>query len=138
MIRLTTMKKSIIGNESLKYLAVSVLALLADILVLFLLSKFHELPPIGATFFAYLSGMLVHYILSINYVFGFRKFSATRWVEFGWYILTGLRGAGLSALLVWQILLFDGSLGFAKLIAIPVVFISTLAVRKFLLFTPPR
>jgi putative flippase GtrA len=84
----------LIKIELMSYVAVSLLALFVDVLTLYLLvGAGHLARPIAAVI-AYLVGLIVHYLLAVTFVFGYRRFGRHHGVEFAGYLITGLIGVG--------------------------------------------
>ena len=86
------------------------------------------------TAIAFISGLLVSYLLSVNWVFDIRRLSS-RTAEVSVYLLIGLVGLLLTELLMW---LFANKLGIfyllSKLIASVMVFLWNFCAKKFILF----
>ena len=86
------------------------------------------------TAIAFVSGLLVSYLLSVNWVFDIRRLSS-RTAEVSVYLLIGVVGLLLTELLMW---LFANKLGLfyllAKLIASVIVFLWNFTAKKFILF----
>lgn len=86
------------------------------------------------TAIAFVTGLLISYLLSVNWVFDKRRLSS-RTAEVSVYILIGVVGLLLTELLMW---LFANKLGLfyllAKLIASMLVFLWNFTAKKFILF----
>ncbi|EQB08567.1 hypothetical protein L288_07665 [Sphingobium quisquiliarum P25] len=115
-----------------RYLMASVIALCADMLLFLALLKAGA-PPAAAGFAGYAGGLLLHWMISIRFVFVPSE-QATHGQRIGFVVsaviglalttglISGLTGAGLAPAL-------------AKLIAIPVSFLAVYAIRKYGVFS---
>ncbi|MBO4743267.1 MAG: GtrA family protein [Bacteroidales bacterium] len=86
------------------------------------------------TAIAFVSGLLVSYLLSINWVFDSRRLSS-RTAEVSVYILIGVVGLLLTEILMW---LLANKIGIhyliSKVIASTIVFLWNFCAKKFILF----
>ena len=125
-----------LAREFLTYGAVSGLAFVADLTVLFLLVEALGLHYIVAAIAAFCAGIAVAYSLSVKFVFEYRRVT-NRPVEFA-----GFAGIGAAGLLVNTAVLFVAVQWLhlhyltGKLIASAFTFLSNYAARRLLLFTP--
>lgn len=122
-------------KELLLYTAVSALAWLVDVAVLFFAAMQLNMPHYLAAATGYTVGLMVHYVLSVRYVFVYRRMAGQWRTELVLYFLTGLLGIALSAGIVHVGSLFGLPLIVSKLIATGVTFVVVFAVRKITLFT---
>lgn len=119
--------------EFTRYLAVSLIALAIDVGALFSLTQL-GLHEAAAAAFAYMLGMVCHYLLSIRFVFQFRRLEQDKSREFVLYALSAFVGLGLSVGIVWIGAKSDVSVMLSKAAAVAVSFVVTFSLRKVLLF----
>ena len=122
-------------REFLLYAAVSVLALAIDILILYVAAARLAVPGYLAAGLAYAGGLVAHYLLSVRYVFAYRRLASRRRTEMLVYVLTGLLGILISAGIVYLGGLLGQSLAVSKLAAIAVSFVAVFMARKATLFS---
>ncbi len=122
-------------KEFLLYAAVSVVALAIDILILYVAAVRLVMPGYLAAALAYAAGLVAHYLLSVRYVFAYRRLASQRRTEVLVYALTGLLGILLSAGIVYLGGLLGQSLAVSKLAAIVVSFVAIFVTRKATLFS---
>ncbi len=122
-------------KEFLLYAAVSVVALAIDILILYVAAVRLVMPGYLAAALAYAAGLVAHYLLSVRYVFAYRRLASQRRTEVLVYALTGLLGILLSAGIVYFGGLLGQSLAVSKLAAIVVSFVAIFVTRKATLFS---
>jgi len=122
-------------KELLLYTAVSALAWLVDVAVLFFMAMQLNIPHYLAAATGYAVGLVVHYVLSVRYVFVYRRMAGQWRTELLLYLLTGLLGVALSAGIVHVGSLLGLPLIVSKLIATGVTFVAVFVVRKITLFT---
>jgi putative flippase GtrA len=125
-------------KEFLLYAVASALALAVDVAILYLAATRLAMPGYLAAALAYAVGLAVHYVLSVRYVFAYRRMASQRRNEIMVYALTGLVGIVLSAGIVHAGDLLDQSLAMSKLIAIAVSFIAVFMIRKVTLFSADK
>ncbi|MCF8151701.1 MAG: GtrA family protein [Burkholderiaceae bacterium] len=119
--------------EFFRYFAASVVALVVDTSMLLILARIvHYVVAAAAGF---LIGSLVHYVLSVRFVFRTRKLQYRRWLETSVFLLVGLVAlavnVGVIALCVeW----LSFQLFAAKLVAAGVSFVVAFVGRKMALF----
>ena len=121
-------------KEFLLYAAVSVLALAIDILILYVAAVRLAMPGYLAAALAYAGGLVAHFLLSVRYVFAYRRLDNAR-TEVLVYALTGLLGMLLSAGIVYLGGLMGQSLAVSKLAAIAISFVAVFMARKATLFS---
>ena len=93
------------------------------------------MPGYLAAALGYTAGLVAHYVLSVRYVFAFRRMLSQRRREALIYALTGLIGVLLSAGIVRVGELIGQSLAVSKLAAIGASFIAVFMIRKITLFS---
>ena len=125
--------RSRLAGEFARYFIASILALVMDISLLLLLAKFVHY-TIAASI-SFIAGSVVHYWLSVLFVFQRRKLASRKWAESAIFVAAGVFGlvvnVGVIALCVE---LFLAPLIVAKLIAAGFSFMSGYVVRKLALF----
>ncbi len=122
-------------KEILLYIAVSAIAWLVDVAVLYFAAILMGMPAYLAAALGYAVGLLVHYALSVRYVFTYRRMAGRRHAEMLLYALTGVLGIALSAGIVHIGTLLGLTLIVSKLIATGVTFIAVFIIRKRVLFS---
>lgn len=121
--------------EPFRYLLISALALLADMLVFSATMRMVDVPWPVAACLGFVTGVCVAYGFSIRYVFRVRKLRRSPLAE--WLIFVGLGVLGLGvtqAVLYLCIEWLSWSAEFAKLAAAVVTFMTNFLSRKVLLF----
>lgn len=124
-------------KEFFLYAAVSALALAVDVTVLYIAAVRIDIPDFLAAGIAYAAGLVVHYLLSVRYVFAYRRLAAKRRAEAMVYAVTGGVGIALSAAIVHLGGLMGQTLVVSKLAAIGVSFLAVFLMRKLTLFSAP-
>ncbi len=122
-------------KEFILYAVVSALALAVDLAILYSATARFAMPSYLAAALAYAIGLAAHYVLSVRYVFAYRRMASQRRTEAVIYALTGLAGILLSAGIVYAGSSFGQSLAVSKLVAIAVSFIAVFMIRKVTLFS---
>ncbi|AHF97002.1 MAG: GtrA family protein [Desulfurella sp.] len=120
--------------EFIKYLITSVVSLAVDMAVYLVLGKLMHNYLISASI-GYIAGLFVNYILSIKWVFSYRKIKKYH-IEFGIFAIIGFGGllvneAVIYAGLFWLII---GPF-WAKMTAAVFSFVFNFGARKLLLYT---
>lgn len=121
--------------EPFRYLLISALALLADMLVFSASLRIADVPWPVAACLGFVTGVCVAYGLSIRYVFRVRKLRRTPMAE--WLIFVGLGVLGLGvtqAVLYICIEWLWWSAELSKLVAAIITFMTNFLSRKVLLF----
>ncbi|MEO8753477.1 MAG: GtrA family protein [Casimicrobiaceae bacterium] len=129
---------SLARTQFFRYLVVSVVALLADIAVLYVLAVRLAVNAPVAGAIAYAAGLVVHYVLAISRVFGFRRYEQRPATEFTLYALTGILGVCVSYLVLLGGQYAGASLWSAKSVAVAISFTLTYVARRWFLFSRDR
>lgn len=110
-------------------------ATVVDFAVLTILTEaFGEPLLLVWTAIAFISGLLVSYLLSVNWVFDIRRLNS-RTAEVSVYILIGVVGLLLTEFLMWLLAhKLDLHYLLSKLIASTIVFLWNFSAKKFILF----
>jgi putative flippase GtrA len=121
--------------ELLRYLAVSVVALVVDTTTLLLTANFvHYL--LAATF-GFVLGAMTSYLLSVRWVFQHRRLAAFPKTEFAAFAAVGVAGLGLNNLAIYTAVEYAGlGLLAAKAVAAMLTFSFNFGLRKWGLFRP--
>lgn len=119
--------------EFLGYVTSSVLALLVDMSVLFLLSPFvHYLVAASIGFGV---GAVVNYLLATRCVFQYRSMGNRAGMEFAAFVAVGICGLGVSSVAMFgAVSLLGQSLLMAKIFAAAFSFFVGFLLRKWMLF----
>ncbi len=125
-------------KEFLLYTAVSVLALVLDVMTLGGLTALSKIPPYLATGLAYSVGLIAHYFLAVGIVFKKRRMRDEVAAEAGIYVVTGIAGMLISVAIVYVGSLLGQSLVVSKIAAVVVSFLTIFAFRKAILFTTEK
>lgn len=124
-----------VRSEFFRYLIAGTLAFLADLALFLALIRFAEARPVIAALAGYGAGLMVAYVLSVRWVFGFRRLTARR-AEFAYFAAIGVIGLGVNVAVIgllteeWRV---DSLI--AKLIATGMTFTFNFALRKLMLFS---
>ncbi len=118
-----------------RYTLVGGLAFVVDFSTLYLLTEYAGLHYLFSATVGFLLGLLVNYLLSVQWIFRHRRF-ARRSVEFTIYGWIGVIGIGLNIAIMWLVteqmqLHYLGS----KIVSTVVVFFWNFFARKRVLFT---
>lgn len=120
-----------------RYVLVGGTAFVVDFGLFFVLLRMAALHYLVAATLAYLAGLLVNYLLSIAWVFDYRRVDDRR-QEFLLFAVIGIAGVGLNAVLISY---FSSALQLsylqAKLVAAVLILLFNFVGRKLLLFTAP-
>ncbi len=120
--------------EFFRYFIVSLVALSADFLLLYILTSFAGIYYLISAVFSYLTGLVVNYLLSTYWVFAKRKIS-NRVVEFSIFAIIGIIGLGTNELLMWlftSVLLIHYMV--SRIFSAGIGYVWKYFVRKYLLF----
>ena len=114
-----------------RYLLASICALCADMLLFLALLRL-DVHPAVAGFAGYSFGLLLHWLISIRFVFqsGRRATHAQR----AGFIVSALIGLGITTSLISGLSAVGLAPAIAKLMAVPVSFLSVYAIRKYGVF----
>ena len=82
----------LIQGELILYVVVSLPALLVDAFGLYVPVVAFDVARPAAAVVGYLAGLIVHYLLAISLVFGYRRFGQQQRIELVGYLVTGLVG----------------------------------------------
>lgn len=121
--------------EFLRYLVAGAIAFLADVALFLALIRLAEVRPVLAALAGYGAGLILVYLLSVRWVFGYRRLRA-RHTEFAYFAVIGVIGLAVNVAVigllteVWQI---DSLV--AKLIATGMTFTFNFIFRKLMLFS---
>ncbi|NNG21264.1 GtrA family protein [Naumannella sp. ID2617S] len=121
--------------QMIRYGFVSGLAFGVDFFSMYAGIHAFHLPVLLATTIAFTLGIITNFITSTLWVFD--RSSHRRHVEMGLFLLVGVIGLGLNALIVWvghEVLGIWAMV--AKLISTAVVFFWNFLLRRFLIYTP--
>lgn len=132
--RLLIRKTDHTGIQLLRYLVAGLVGFSVDISTLFLLTEHCGLHYLWSAPPAFLAGMLVHYLLSIFWIFKWRCLSR-KWLEFTIYVALGALGLVLNQL---TLLVLASWLSLHYLVAkvfYLLVYVLLFGLRKKLLFT---
>lgn len=134
-ITVNRMFQTFINSEFFRYLVASLAALAADFSGLYILTEFLGFHYLNASAISFLLGMLLIYILSINWVFKHRYFSRKR-IELPIFLFIGVIGLAINQAGMYIITEFIGLYYLvSKIVITGVVFSWNFLARKFTLFT---
>jgi putative flippase GtrA len=123
-------------SQSLRYLAASVAALLGDLIVYAILLR-AELVPATAGAVGYGSGLVLHYVLSAEWVFPDPARHRRPVPTFVAFAATGLLGLGLTTAVIGTLTDLDlCGVYAAKAIAVVVSYVAVFALRRVYVFAP--
>lgn len=114
-----------------RYLLASIGALAADFGIFLALGR-GGLPPVAAAFGGYTSGLLVHWLISVRFVFDTGNGPTHR--QRLAFVASAILGLGLTMAMVGALTLAGASPAIAKLLSIPVSFLAVYAIRKYGVF----
>ncbi len=124
-----------VAREFFKYLVVGGIAFVADFSTLWLgteVAKIHYLVSAAAGFSL---GVVVNYLLSVHWVFNYRRMKDQKMVEFATFAWIGILGLGWNEVLMYFFTwLFNGKYLWAKIPTTALVFCWNFGVRKYFLF----
>lgn len=116
--------------QMIRYGMVSAIALAVDLAVLVLCVEVFGLRPVLAASISFACGIVVNFLCTRSWVFAHKQHDQRR-VEFGLFLLVGITGLGLNALIIW---LLDDVVGLhylpAKLVATAAVFFWNFFLRR--------
>lgn len=114
-----------------RYLLASIIALASDFALFLLLDRL-GLPPVAAACGGYAGGLLVHWAISVRFVFdtGAGPSHGQRLA----FIASALLGMGMTMAMVGALSLVGTAPALAKLLSVPVSFLTVYAIRKYGVF----
>ncbi|WP_370307346.1 GtrA family protein [Sphingobium abikonense] len=114
-----------------RYLLASIIALASDFALFLLLDRL-GLPPVAAACGGYAGGLLVHWAISVRFVFdtGAGPSHGQRLA----FIASALLGMGMTMAMVGALSLVGTAPALAKLLSVPVSFLAVYAIRKYGVF----
>ena len=123
------------ADEGFRYLVASALALSVDFGLYVGLIRFADVNFLVAAPIGFGLGLATIYLLSIRWVFRYRRLDDRR-AEFAVFAVIGLAGMALNQAVIYSaVKILPGSYELAKLISAGTVFCFNFALRKLLLFT---
>jgi len=124
------------NSEFFRYFFVSLLAFILDLGAFSASFRIFGLPWAAAATLGFLVGLLVAYVLSVQFVFKSRKLRQAPAVELLTFSLVGLGGLGVTQLVLWVgIERLNANPEISKFCAAGVTFLFNFVVRKLILFS---
>lgn len=124
-----------VADEGVRYLVASAVALAIDFALYIALIRLAEVNYLIAAPLGFAFGLATVYLLSIRWVFRYRRL-ADRRAEFALFAVIGLAGMALNQGIIYLVVQWmPGSYEIAKLISAGMVFCFNFISRKLLLFT---
>ncbi|MEC3950922.1 GtrA family protein [Sphingobium sp. HWE2-09] len=114
-----------------RYLLASICALTSDFAI-FLALDHGGAPPMIAALGGYASGLIVHWVISIRFVFDLAG-GPTHAQRIG-FVVSALIGMSITLALVGALSAIGMAPAIAKLLSVPVSFLSVYAIRKYGIF----
>jgi putative flippase GtrA len=125
-------------TEAAFYSMASGLALAVDMSMLWLLVEWLDWHYLLAAAISFLAGTALVYVLSVRFIFRFRRIADPR-IEFFSFAAIGVLGLATNlAVLKVAVDLFGVHYMVAKLISVAFTFTMNFGLRRFLLFTSPK
>lgn len=127
-------KATKVKQQFVRYIIVGGVAFLFDFVILYLLTEYANLHYLLSAMFAFIVGLTINYLLSINWVFNIRRVKEKK-LEFVIFATIGIVGLGLNEFFMWlitQYLLFHYLL--SKVLTTAVIFFWNFYARKIVLF----
>ena len=122
-------------NQIIRYGSVSVICILTDVGLLFLLTEFANIHYLVSGAISYLTGMIINYVLSIFWVFPHRQMK-NRGVEFLIFVAIGIAGGFINEGILWLCTdIFKIYYLISRGISAIIGFVWKYIVRKKILFT---
>jgi putative flippase GtrA len=114
-----------------RYLLASIGALSGDFAIFLMLGR-AGLPPVAAACAGYGAGLLIHWVISVRYVFdtGAGPSHGQRLA----FIASALLGMGMTMAMVGSLSLIGIAPALAKLLSVPASFLTVYAIRKYGVF----
>jgi putative flippase GtrA len=128
----------LLDYELLRYGASGVVAFVGDFAVLVLLTELFDIHYLISNIAGYAVGLVVSYLLNINFVFKHRVFGDRQGQEFTYFVAIVLAGLAISEAAMY--LMTEGveiNYMWAKVISVFFVFLFNYVAKKFLLFHAP-
>jgi len=124
-----------VAGEGGRYLVASAVALAIDFGLYVALIRLAEVHYLIAAPLGFSCGLVAAYLLSVGWVFGYRRLADQR-AEFALFALVGLAGMALNQGIIFTVVQWmPGSYEIAKLMSAGMVFCFNFISRKLLLFT---
>lgn len=124
-----------VADEGFRYLVASAVALAIDFGLYVGLIRFAGVNYLIAAPLGFAFGLTTVYLLSVRWVFGYRRLAGRR-AEFALFAVIGLAGMALNQGIIYAVVqIMPGSYEIAKLISAGMVFCFNFISRKLLLFT---
>lgn len=124
-----------VADEGVRYLVASAVALAIDFGLYIALIRLAGVNYLIAAPLGFACGLATVYLLSVRWVFGYRRLSDRR-AEFVLFALIGIAGMALNQGIIYlAVQWMPGSYEIAKLISAGMVFCFNFISRKLLLFT---
>ncbi|MDI1295093.1 MAG: GtrA family protein [bacterium] len=114
-----------------RYLLASVCALSTD-MALFLMLSHGGAAPMLAAFGGYAGGLIVHWVISVRFVFDLEG-GPTHAQRIG-FLVSALLGMGITLAMVGSLSAIGATPAIAKLLSVPVSFLTVYAIRKYGIF----
>jgi len=123
------------AGEGMRYLVASALALAVDFGMYSGLIRLADVDYLAAAPLGFAAGLATIYLLSVRWVFGFRRIASQR-AEFAVFAVIGLAGMALNQVIIYAVVkTLPGFYEVGKLISAGTVFFFNFVFRKLLLFT---
>ena len=121
-------------NQMIRYSISGAIAFSVDMSLLFILTEYFGCNYLIAAILAFITGMLIVYLLSVGWVFPNRSFKSRR-KEIWIFFIIGLIGLGLNEVIIWSFTEY-ANLHYmvSKLISTTIVYFWNFFNRKYLLF----
>lgn len=127
-------KSSNLINQMIRYSISGAIAFSVDIALLFILTEFADINYLIAAVIAFITGMLIVYLLSISWVFPIRSLKS-RQKEIWIFFFIGIIGLCLNEVIIWSFTEFVNLHYMAsKLISTTIVYFWNFFNRKYILF----
>ncbi len=122
------------GIQFFRYIFVGGVAFLVDFTSLYVLTDYFGIFYLISAAIAFILGLIINYILSINWVFN-RRTLDNKTIEFSVFAFIGIIGLGLNELFIW---FFTAELSFfyliSKILAAIIILFWNFFARKLTLF----
>lgn len=124
-----------LADEGFRYVVASALALAIDFGLYVALIRFAEVNYLIAAPLGFAFGLATIYLLSVRWVFGYRRLTDRR-AEFALFAAIGLAGMALNQGIIYAVVqALPGSYEIAKVVSAGMVFCFNFVSRRLLLFT---